>query len=407
MFPSKAELHFLLAGPPPAADDVLLALAAHDDLPTLTPGTGSPWSLVRTDGPESWQIELARAPTLRADTAGMAELSERQRAALRESKWCLIVRTTLPPDARVPRFHRMLQLGFAASTAIVGLFDPGAQVVRDPRWLRDATAPGVPLGSDALFRIAGRGDGRQHWLYTIGLRRCGLPEIEALDVGASQLQLASAVLTAVASRAVLNGLPPLGESVLYGHNLEAALVPWRYVQADIGAEIGGPDDRDDDHPDSDLALVVWEPTSSTTGVWRTVMQDLHDDDPPVLLLTDYETERLEALSRLRWRSFASLVDTYGDAKGWRFLAKFGYGGADGTTREHLWFDVHRADALTAEATLLNAPFQDLGLTEGERGRHSIDHLTDFRVGSPVGTATPESLDKLLSTLVATMDTEAH
>jgi hypothetical protein len=407
MTPSSIELHFLLRGPPPAVADVLDALSVLDDLPPVVDEQTAPWKLVALGRDERWTLEPARALTLPNGYGGLGDLSPAARAALLASKWSLVIRGDLPAAGRVERFRRLLEIGASASSEVIGVLDPGAAVVHEMRWLREATTPGVPLGPDALFRVGGHGDGDEHWLYTRGLRRCGMPELELLGVAAEHLQTASALLGAVASRAILHGMPTMGEEVLYGHNLAAAVVPWRYAHPDLEAVIGGPDDRDEEHPDSDLVLVFWEATSATTGVWRSVTDVLEEDDPPIFLLTEYETERLEALSRLRWRSFASLVDTYGNAKGWRFLAKFGYGGADGTTREHLWFDVHGADALTAEATLINSPFQDLGLAEGERGRHSIDRLTDFRVGSPVGTATPESLDRLLRALVATMDAESH
>ena len=41
--------------------------------------------------------------------------------------------------------------------------------------------------------------------------------------------------------------------------------------------------------------------------------------------------------------------------------------------------------------------------EGDEGRHDLDRLTDFVIASPLGNATPETIDRLMRRWMATMD----
>lgn len=179
---------------------------------------------------------------------------------------------------------------------------------------------------------------------------------------------------------------------------------WR----DVRSELGGPSDRDEHHGEGNVALAVWTPTGEGAGAWRSAAADIATaGENPVFYLTQYETDRMEALARLRWGTFALLAAPLAGADGWRFLAKFGYGGEGDTSREHLWFEVAAADAGGADAMLLNDPFQDLGMHAGDRRRHDISNLTDFVVASPLGTANPESIDRLMRRWLADVDASAQ
>jgi uncharacterized protein YegJ (DUF2314 family) len=73
------------------------------------------------------------------------------------------------------------------------------------------------------------------------------------------------------------------------------------------------------------------------------------------------------------------------------MVKLGYvvdGGKD-KEREHLWFEVHSfGDDNTVEGTLVNEPYFIARIKAGERGRHSLDLLSDWTVLTPAGSITP-------------------
>jgi uncharacterized protein YegJ (DUF2314 family) len=71
------------------------------------------------------------------------------------------------------------------------------------------------------------------------------------------------------------------------------------------------------------------------------------------------------------------------------LVKMCYKGKGPNGRnEHLWFEVHDADEGGVNATLVNKPWQDIGMQMGDRRRHAVDALTDWTIFTPVGSIDP-------------------
>jgi hypothetical protein len=63
-------------------------------------------------------------------------------------------------------------------------------------------------------------------------------------------------------------------------------------------------------------------------------------------------------------------------------------------REHLWFRVHGQSPGSVDATLLNEPYRVAKLTEGMRGLHSLDLLSDWGVLCPHGRFSPDNVLEL-------------
>jgi hypothetical protein len=411
--PYRTTLHLLLAGPP-SADAVLARIrarleAAEELDPAAVAATeeGGGWEIAAPDG--AWLVRTSAVPALDADHLDEERFDDGELAAVRAARYALAVEGTLHPHDAMSSFERLLGLAHAAAPDAVGLVDRDGAAVHAGSWLREAAAPGVPVRVDALYRIHAAVRQGVAWLHTHGLARFGLPEIELFGADGGDLQVHAALVRTAANSALLLGLPAYGEPVTYGHDLQVALVPYAYCARDLRGALAEHGEREEDHPPQAAALVVWEATGPRSGAWRTAATALEDlGENPVFFLTDHETERQEALARLRWPAFARLADHFARAEGWRFLAKFGYGGeGDGTSREHLWFVVHAADASGAEGTLVNEPYQGLGLHEGERGYHHVARLTDFRVQSPLGLAGPDNLHRLVRRVLTAMQDAPH
>jgi hypothetical protein len=402
----ETELRLLLPGPPPTADEVERRIRLEH--PCERHESGGAWALVSTDPAHRWVLQPVTtepAGNLHIASHGLEEADVN---AIARSMWSLAIRGAITEGEATESFERLLLLARAAAPDAVALVDADGGAVRPAGWLKEVAITGVPVRLDALYRIhAVTADDGTCWLHTHGLARCGVPELELHAVPQDDVHAAGALLQTAAHRALVHGVPAMGRSVEYGHGLSAALVPWRYAWPTMGTELGGPADRGEHHPEANLILAVWTPTGPDSGVWRSAAAQLADvGENPVFFLTHYETDRMEALARLRWRSFAMLAAPLAGVDGWRFLAKFGYGGED-TSREHLWFEVDAADPHGASATLLNDPFQDLGMRAGDRGRHDISNLTDFVVASPFGTANPESIDRLMRRWLAEVDASSQ
>lgn len=409
--PTSTTLHVILEGTLPTAQEVRDRLIGWPTGPVQVadrPDGGWEARCFREEVDEMWVLRPERKPDISDLDLDTSDLSDEEREAIREASYCLTIEAEIEPSEALQRFASLVQLGHRCANGALGLFDPEGGTVHSPSWFQDAATEGVPIRIDAMYRIHAVTTEEGVWLHTHGLRRAGIPELELLGVQLGHVHPAGALLRSVAHRAIVHGMPDMGDPILYGHGLEAALVPWDFVHEHIDPVVGGPEDRDEQHPSANLALVTWQPDSDTTGHWCSAADQLeHLEGNPVFFLTDYETERMEALARLRWQGFAFLANHFSGAEGWRFLAKFGYGGDDsGTRREHLWFEVHQADPAYADATLVNEPYQDLGFGEGDRGSHALDRLTDFRVTSPVGIATPENLDRLIRRWMSHSDAES-
>ncbi len=404
-------LRVLLPGRFPSAEEVRERLSALGEIEVEVEVSDDGAWRARCDRRDAaWILTPERALEIEIEDFDGPELSEEERVAIERARYAISLEGALAPRECVPRFTRLLEVAAGIAPDAVGLVDGDSGALYPGAWLSQITSLGVPLRLDIMYRIHAVTGEEGTWLHTHGLARCGMRELELLDVPVEQVHGAGALLRAAAHRSLVHGLPDRGETITYGHDLACALVPWVFTHHNLDPELGGPEDRGGEHSEDALVLVTWQPTGPTQGVWISAADQLGQGGThPVLFLTDYETERMEALARLKWQGFALLADHFSGAEGWRFLAKFGYGGdPTGSRREHLWFEVHAADPRGAEGTLVNEPYQDLGLHEGDRGRHHLERLTDFRVSSPVGGATPEDLDRFMRRWMAsTRDEEAH
>lgn len=61
---------------------------------------------------------------------------------------------------------------------------------------------------------------------------------------------------------------------------------------------------------------------------------------------------------------------------------------EGSSLEHMWFEVHAIEDDAVEATLLNEPLNVQTMHAGDRGHHPLEWLTDWQVLLPVGRITP-------------------
>jgi uncharacterized protein YegJ (DUF2314 family) len=74
------------------------------------------------------------------------------------------------------------------------------------------------------------------------------------------------------------------------------------------------------------------------------------------------------------------------------LVKMGFPttpGAD-ASKEHIWMEAHELFDDSIDATCANQPYAISGMKEGDRGRHSIDLISDWTIFTPAGMINPRS-----------------
>lgn len=391
-----ATLFAAIPGPIPTAGDLAARLLTVDPHLEIEWDDEAPRPVVRSsDLKNPWTVVVADLNLLIAELGG----SRQQHSGLTAADYAIGVNLPATHGDPITTFEQLVRILRTIAPGASAVVDVVAGVVHPAAWLHQVVLDGVPVPLDELYRVHLHKRGPNLWLHTRGLRRFGLQEIELPGLNSGEEGIASRLLQLAAHRALTRGPLTVGASLPIGENLRCTVVPWRYARDDLSRQGMAPGRRPPALTDDDLVLASWKPTSSTTGAWESILPQLRQlGDEPVLYLSDYETDRMEALARLRWTSFAALVSDLQSASGWRFLAKFSVTAPQRTTREHLWFEVHSANPTGADATLVSEPTQPNGLSAGDRRHMSLQQLTDFRVTGPLGVASPDNITQLLAAL---------
>ena len=170
-----------------------------------------------------------------------------------------------------------------------------------------------------------------------------------------------------------------------GDKVNVCWLPWDIALKELNIDkdfSGSFKDREDNiHNNPSGALVAVD----KNGNYKTLdyfKKELSDN--PVFMLSSFETEIMKQAAFEKIEYFINLLNkNKGDDK-ISFLVKMGYGENNSNKDlEHLWFEVHsfNEDGFF-DATLLNEPYKNLGMHEGERGLHNIENLTDWQsIGS--------------------------
>src|SRR5690606_28879426 len=114
------------------------------------------------------------------------------------------------------------------------------------------------------------------------------------------------------------------------------------------------------------------------------------DDNCVFGFSTAATELMTQRARATVGVFRGLVAEFADMPA-TALVKLGYATGGGEGAEHLWFEVHDVRGDHVDATLLNQPFADIGLSQGDRGERPLELLSDWAISTPAGSITPRAL----------------
>lgn len=111
----------------------------------------------------------------------------------------LVVEAQIGPEL-LGGFARLLRFANAVAPEASGVFDLDAGIARPAEWLREAATSPAPPDPSALFAVktAISPDGARAFVYTSGLLRCGVFELEAFDVGADRAPMVADLLDALA-----------------------------------------------------------------------------------------------------------------------------------------------------------------------------------------------------------------
>jgi len=361
-------------------------------------------------------------------------------------RWVIGFETLLNPDDPIADFSALLRM-------VTRAFDdsPAALDVNTARWLPRRVLHGFFAESeldppaDLLWIIHGvQSGGGPHgdhddsesggvWLHTHGLWRCGMAELEMLDVPPEYAEEAGGLINAIAELAFENDLPEPGDRFSPGPDIELALQPWE-VAAKYLAE-GTPGravDREHDDPHFTAAhggvrAVICDPKprGEYRKIWtwpRDALERLRAGEA-VLFSSMRATMRQADLAQSNWpelaMAFATLCSRESEAeeKRVKFLIKAGFTAADtangsddgaatfaqpqpGTfltdheEREHMWFEIDTVRGDRARGVLLNDPMYIRAIKMGDRVWVDRARTTDWTVLTAEGSFSPEEVGPL-------------
>ena len=284
-------------------------------------------------------------------------------------------------------YQRQLKLLNNITSDVSIFLDMSCFTARSGEWLKYTSTFSLPPSLDYLYTIHAIYDDDknpekiEYWFHTHGLYRVGCIELEIIGVEDSNAAYGQ-LLNTCAKLFIQNGVPESGFVFSPSYKVNVCWLPWKEALKKLNIDkdfSGGFKDRNDNiHNNPSGALVAVD----KNGNYKTLdyfKKELTDN--PVFLLSSFETEIMREAAFEKIEYFLELLNkNKGDDK-ISFLVKLAYNdNKSNKDLEHLWFEVHD---FTKEgyfdATLLNEPYKNLGIHEGDRGMHSMENLTDWQI----------------------------
>ena len=227
----------------------------------------------------------------------------------------------------------------------------------------------------------------EYWFHTHGLYRVGSIELEIVGVEDSNASY-GALLNTCAKMFIERGVPEAGFKFNPAYNVYVCWFPWQEAlkKLNIADDVSGSaKDRNDGVHNTPSGILLAVDNDGNYHSLDYYKKELTDN--PMFMMSYFETSLMREAAFEKLEYFLELLNkNKGDEKT-SFLVKLGYGETEENPNdlEHLWFDVHDfTDDGYFDATLINEPYKDLGMHEGDRGMHSIERLTDWTIYSEEG-----------------------
>lgn len=245
------------------------------------------------------------------------------------------------------------------------------------------------------------------WLHTHGLWRCGIPELEMLEVPTASARCAAELIGDLAGLVIERQPPEPGDAFEIGTGLRVTLQPWQVVAPYVtdGAP-GGMEDRveNDAHVGVRAAICAEAPKGAYKPVWtwpEEVIERLRRDEAGVYM-TRRATERQSRMAQAGWGQLAMAFACWARAAAAPaaaprvvFGVKAGFATDDGDEgREHLWFEVSSFDGDRVHAELVNQPVSVSALTRGDEMWIERGQVSDWTVMTPRGSFGPADVPAL-------------
>lgn len=368
-----------------------------------------PWSLVVRVPGHPIPVLVACEKTKRMD-----EIPEPLRPAILASKWSLVIESLVSEEDPLGGWSRLAIIA-GARPETIAIID-----ATTGRWFdrgeMDASLMDPELGppEDVLWRVQAVSsdenlDEGTVWLFTRGLLRCGLPELELLELPGRHAAEGARLLDAMAGLLLEDGAPPPEVPYPLGPDLSVVLVSWAEVAETLDPEsLGSEADRialSQETPNPlrarRAAVCGLEPKGSFRPIWTWPEEAIRSLGAPDVAIyrSDVSTNRSAALARRRWPEAIAAFDASrsGSSDPSLVLLAGVPVGKDAQGRvEHGWLQVETADAGGGVGRLLRSTIE--GRPAGTEIEFTADLIDGWRLvrGSvATGPEDPGGLESLL------------
>ncbi len=354
-----------------------------------------------------------------AERALPADPAQLPDEGMRSCRWVLCMQTVLEAGEQHAEYFHLVAMMAGAFPEITGILDV-ANGRRYPRAELEAqflNADAVP-NDEFVWTITAvapeESDQAPMMLFTTGLARCGLPELELLEVPSMHAQTAAVLMNHVASLLLEAPPPEPRERMEIGPETEIALVPWREVAQFMEDSVPGSlafrqlAGSQNDGSLQGVRAVICAPEQAGTfrKVWtwpREVIERM-ETGRAVLYASEHSAAATQRRAQRTWPAFATAFASLRRATRPEvaalapeaFHVQAPVGGADlEDRREQGWFLVQKFDGDVVEAALVDDPVTRRDVHAGAEMRVARTDITDWRVLLPDGVYGPDAGDALL------------
>lgn len=263
--------------------------------------------------------------------------------------------------------------------------------------LSDELMTRASLDIDALYGIhpVVNRDGSR-WVHTHGLAALGGFDIDLINPSDDMLGRAHTLIRALAF-AIVEGSMVIDEPAFQIAHPGGVIrmVPAREFDEQVDPKYRGIRELDEHHIENRAVLCEPKVRKGMLGMGKGRFEPSRFvrgtlSDHTVFAMSKTATDLIAQRSQ---ETFQLLVELMGEFESLQLpvLAKVACRTDSGDSHEHIWFEVHRADANGIDATCVNQPYEVSGLRQGDRGRYGAGQMTEWQMQTPIGSISPSQL----------------
>lgn len=334
-------------------------------------------------------------------------------------RWVVGLETMLNMEDALSSFIAWMRLLASALSDAPAILDVNSTTWHRRRELDDVfLSDEVEPAADVLWVIHAvtpddeAADDSGVWLHTHGLWRCGLPELDLVEVPVRWTNAAAELINRAGALLLELPVPEPGALMAIGSGLPVTFQPWQQATKHLRAsQPGSFGDREGEYgaAHGGVRAVICDgaarPSGSAPQPPHDVLEQLAGDNA-VVYVTQRETARQARMARATWPELATAFAALGPQAGTSaddmsddsavFLLKAGFDASVEamSDREHLWFIVRSFTGDVAETELVNEPVHVQTMARGDVVSVERERISGWQMMSRYGMLGPDDVGRL-------------